>query len=405
MSFLNRSPGPSDNLRRPLLSDDSLSLTASPASPAYAPVSPAYAPVSPAYAPVSPIHFSLSPTASPAASSAASRGSPGYAPASPGDISTDIRWNITPLELERAIVEEVNAFEIRSGSLNVGGRNNIGDESLDAMTVLNDIKRNEKVNKLFDKYRFDEKKKDDAISRILDEIIYHRIGVSENQMRELQTKLNELESAQQEATSGFFGKVKKIANSVNRNRSTEIETLQKIIEENKRIRANPRLLNNSFISRIARHKEHERLIVGSLRRHEEFSRNDSFCGVASLGGVSQAVVNPPAIQFELNITGTGELLSDSSLRLSILDDVGPETEANIINAIYIYMGGINVNTNGVIITSLRPKQTGCSNCPCSILGGAKKIKRAHHSKSKSKKVRRSKSKSKKVRRKNKSRRI
>ena len=386
MSFFRRD---NDDMRTPFLSPS----PASPAASRGSAASPGSAASSPGYA-------------APASPGYAAPASPGYAPASPGyapayfdgDISTEIRWNITQPEIEKAIVEEVNEFE-RRPTLNLSGRNNIGDRSLDAMTVLKDIQRNQKINEMFHRYGYNDKKQNEnIILQILDEIIYHRSGVSANQMREIQTSLEGLKSAEANATSGFFGKVKKFSPE-NRKRSENIGRLEKLTTENEKTK---RLLtNDSFTSRITKHKERERLIVYSLRQGE-FPENNSFCGVASLGDVSQGIADAQGIEFELNITGTGDILSDSSLRLSILDDVRPETEANIINALYIYMSGTNVNTNGVEITSLQPKPTGCLKCGCSILGGAKKIKRTRQSKKK--KARRSKLKSKRVRRKNKSRR-
>lgn len=391
MSFFNRrSPGSNPNpngsssLSSPLLSHDSLAPSPSPASPGYVPASPGSR--------ISPIPFHLSPAGSPAsAASPVDYSGPASPAASPGYAG----WNITEPTVERAIMEAVDEYE----RINHGERIDIGDPNT-SYRIFRYLKKNKNIIDKFLMYTtLNENQQEQVILELLDEIIYHRVGCSRIQTTENERQLEALRAAKKAESFTFF------PSDATKARNAKIKELETLIAAN-RVKK-PHLDAKSFISIISGYKTRECLFVKSLRDGFPEGEN-SFCGVATLpdtSGAATGIVDivPSRIDFQLNIKGTGEVCSNSSLSLVGVDD--ESNELNIINALLRNRSIDGPDTNGVTIISIQPKPTGCSKCGgCSILGGAKKIKRARHSKTKSKKVRRSKSKSKKTRRKNKSRR-
>jgi hypothetical protein len=231
-------------------------------------------------------------------------------------------------------------------------------------------------------------------------------------------------------------------------RENETDLLQRRIPycENRR----QQLMANSLLSKFNANDARECAFVRFC--HATYRGENEFCGRATIEyddtTMSSGIINipvPDKIKFELVITGDGSNSDTTSVRLTrfckfaSLDSEeylpfvqayqGEESRARKIeedvkNALFNQFkdqlrGTLvpDVETNGVLVTAFGPKrcatvgqndrlledpdQNSCCS-PCSLQGGAKKIKRARQSKKK--KARRSKLKSKRVRRKNKSRR-
>jgi hypothetical protein len=308
-----------------------------------------------------------------------------------------------------------------------------------------------------------------SIVRVLDEIFFYTQGCSEFQVNTHISKLALLEQetaalASEEAKLKWHHKVKRTFKE-----STE-EKMNREAEEAKQIRRSedrrhetgllqrripyceqlkPRLMANSLLSKFNANDARECAFVKFCRDTYPNPNQNEFCGRATIThddvaiGVIIKIPVPDKIKFELVISGNGSNSDTTSVLLTRFckfsspekDDYLPfdqyyqndvsrarEIKEDVKNALFNQFreqlrGAPDVETHGLLITALQPKQCAtagendhlaqeqnscCGITFCNQQGGAKKIKRTRQSKKK--KARRSKSKSKRVRRKNKSRR-
>lgn len=302
------------------------------------------------------------------------------------------------------------------------------------------------------------------VCQVLDEINFYREGCSQVQIANMEDELRQKENsvaqdvAKAKSVSLFAKVTQKLTPESNREkleRKTEktakdalnvvrddrIELLRRRIPYCQERRQE--LMADSLVSRFDANDVRELAFVRWCRLHHP-SQNE-LCGTATISdpeAASGIVDVDRDIKFEVLISGEGTQSLATSVRFTgfcpvspgsrehlmfaqafsendarrIEDDVKnalfngfePETANVLTNARIRYFGAKvcdPVGQRDVVVTEEADLNSSCCfpSKACSLLGGAKKIKRAQQSKKK--KARRSKSKSKRVRRKNKSRRI
>ena len=288
------------------------------------------------------------------------------AAASPAAVPMDvnIEFNIINHTIESAIIQAVNQFETR----HPGELNNIHDDTIRHNFFLS-LRNNQDLLSLFRVWAptLDVNQRDNIILQILDQIILHREGCSIIQTEKNKNQLEQLKKANEDESW------MKILSDARRSRNKEIERLEQVIRVNQ-VKQKRIIMDGSFSQIKLSYKNRECSIIKSLR--VTFPGQNSFCGTAtspvtSSGIISQGVAELPARDFTLNISGTGDVCSDTTFRLIFNHD--ELNESNLINALLRHLrisGGSDTNTNGTIVTSLSEKSMSCSSCPCIVMGGA-----------------------------------
>ena len=321
----------------------------------------------------------------------------------------------TTQEVEHAIFQGLKELEIVKDDL-IDNNDNVNH-------ILKELKKNQGIIYVFRGVSDDEQNR--IILSFLDELNCYRQGCARVQLTPLTVEFGNLETilnpptAIEDVPVTRFEKMKKTANDFvesatklvspqSRNQVARSEALKIKLNVLKSERL--KLMNNSFLKRYSDYRSRVLTAIESLNIRNP--NVESFCGEAIFldgVGVEGADKSERHVRFQLNIVrmrnGNQELILG---RLPNPDTDGTNDmitaadEMNIMNALFLYLLNGQKEDNTVKIDKLEPlprnnKACGC----CSILGGAKKIKRTRQSKKK--KARRSKLKSKRVRRKNKSR--